>query len=127
MFVALILLSALFGHYTSPVTLLIVVILFCLFERMKFNAKVSKIITTIASTGFAVYVLHANWQVLSFMHELSGYFIHNCNFPRYIGLMISAFVICITCVAIYFLGYIMFLPINAKFRKFLHWLDMKVC
>ncbi len=115
-----------FGHYTSPVTLLFVLVLFRLFERLKFGGFTSRVITGMASSGFAVYVLHANWQVLPIMHDLSRFLIVECHLPRYIGLMSSAAVIFMGCIAIYFVGRVVLMPVNGIYTHSLNWIDRKV-
>ena len=114
------------GHYTSPVTLLLVLVLFRFFERLQFGTQSSRIITAVASSGLAVYVLHANWQVLPIMHDLSRYLIVDCHFPRYLGLTTSAAVIFGVCVTIYLVGRLLLLPLNGIYRYILNWLDGKV-
>ena len=124
--ILLIPLCAVLGHYTSPVTLLFVLVLFRCFERLQFGACTSKVIQAIASSGFAVYVLHANWQVLPIMNDLSRSLIVDCHLPRYIGLMVSAAAIFGVCVIIYHVGRLLLLPINGLYRYILNWLDRKV-
>lgn len=124
--VLLIPLSAVFGHYTSPVTLLLVLILFRLFERLQFGAYVGRAITLVAASGFAVYVLHANWQVLPIMHDLSRTLIVDWHLPRYIGLMTSAAAIFGGCVAIYLVGRMVLMPMNGVYGRALNWLDGKM-
>ena len=119
-------LLAIFGHYTSPVTLLFVLVLFRVFEQMTFNRYASKIICAVASSGFAVYVLHANWQVLPIMHDLSRTLIVDGHLPRYIGLMTSAAAIFGGCVAIYLVGRMVLMPISGVYGRALNWLDGKM-
>ena len=107
-------------------TLLFVLVLFHFFERLQFGAYTSKVIQAIASSGFAVYVLHANWQVLPIMHDLSRNLIVDCHLPRYVGLMVSAAAIFGVCVIIYHVGRLLLLPINGLYRYILNWLDRKV-
>ena len=124
--VLLIPLSAVFGHYTSPVTLLLVLILFRLFERLQFGAYVGRAITLVAASGFAVYVLHANWQVLPIMHDISRCLIVDWHLPKYIGLMVSAAAIWGTCVCIYLAGRMVLMPVNGVYGRILSWLDSQV-
>ena len=124
--VLLIPLSAMLGHYTSPVTLLLVLILFRLFERLQFGAHVGSVITFVAASGFAVYVLHANWQVLPIMHDISRCLIVDWHWPKYIGLMVSAAAIWGTCVVIYLAGRMVLMPVNGVYGRVLNWLDSQV-
>ncbi len=119
-------LLAVFGHYTSPVTLLFVLFLFSYFERMEFGRITSSVICVVASSGFAVYVLHANWQVLPIMHDFSRTLIVDWHLPRYIGLMASAAAIFWGCVVIYLVGRIVLMPINGLYGRALNWLDGKM-
>lgn len=124
--VVLIPLSTLFGHYTSPITLFIVIALFQLFERMEFSKIASKIIMAVSSAGFAVYVLHTNRQVFPIMHRLTKYFIVDCHIPRYISLMLSALVICVICVIIYHIVITLLSPLKCGYGRVLNWLDVKI-
>lgn len=124
--ILLIPLSAVLGHYTSPVTLLFVLVLFRFFERLQFGAYTSRVIQAIAASGFAVYVLHANWQVLPIMHDLSRSLIVDSHLPRYVGLLVSAAAVFGVCVIIYHCGRLLLLPINGLYRHILNWLDRKV-
>ena len=119
-------LLAIFGHYTSPVTLLFVFGAFLCFERMEFGRYTSKIICAVASSGFAVYVLHANWQVLPIMHDISRCLIGDWHLPKYIGLMVSAAAIWGACVVIYLAGRMVLMPVSGVYGRVLNWLDSQV-
>ena len=124
--VLLVPLSAVLGHYTCPVTLLLVLILFRLFERLQFGTHVGSVITLVAASGFAVYVLHANWQVLPIMHDISRCLIVDWHLPKYIGLMGSAAAIWGACVVIYLVGRMALMPVNGVYGRVLNWLDSQV-
>ena len=57
---ACLLLIPILGNYTSPVTILFTVLLFCLFERADVSEQCEKIINLIVPSLFAVYLLHTN-------------------------------------------------------------------
>lgn len=115
-----------FGHYTSPITLLCVMILFRIFSRLSLGGRLSKLITWIAASGFAVYVLHANWQVLPFMHSFSRFLIVDQSWPRYIGLLTSGAVVWMVCVALYFVARIVLMPISEIYNRGLSWVDARL-
>ena len=92
---------------------------------MKFGRGTSKVISVVASSGFAVYVLHTNRQVFSIMHELSRILIIDWHFPRYIGLIGSAAAIFFGCITIYLVGRISFIPVFCIYRRMLNWVVEK--
>ena len=124
--IPLLLLMPFCGHYTSPVTLVFVITLFKFFEKIELGPKCSKIVSCVAASGFAVYLLHANWQVLPLMGDLSRYLIVDAHLPRYFGLMISSAIVWSACILLYLCGLVIFMPFRGLCVRILDWCDAKV-
>ena len=122
-FLSSVLLLPFLGHYTSPVVIILVVIMFKFFERIEIKAKKGKYLRYFVGSGFTIYLLHANWQVLPRLNELSCYLIEALHFPRYIGLLFSSAIVFLFCFIIYMLGIFIFYPLSVPYKKLLAWVD----
>lgn len=114
---------ALLGHYTSPVTLIVVALLFAIFEKLPINGRLGRWVSCISSSGLAVYLLHANWQVIPKMNKLSSFIIEDCGLCAPLGLMLSAAVVYAGCVALYLLAQLVFWPIRKFYLVVLELID----
>jgi len=94
---------SLFGHYDSPVTLIFVLVLFSIFERMTLPPKFAVLVFYMGSSGFAVYTLHANWPVIGLMRDAINAAISQWQMPQYVSFFSVAFVMYICGVALYLL------------------------
>ena len=94
---------SLFGHYDSPVTLIFVLVLFSIFERVVLSPKFAMLVFYMGSAGFAVYTLHANWPVIGLMRDAINAAISQWQMPQYASFLSVAFIMYIGGVALYLL------------------------
>lgn len=93
------LLIPIFGSYTSPVTILFTVLMFCLFERIKVAERYEKIHALVVPSLFSVYLLHTN----SIGFELIARYcsrLMDMGLARYVAYLICALSVFAVCLCV---------------------------
>lgn len=89
-----------FGHYNSPVAMLLSAASFFLFKRMSVHSSVARVVCTLSPSMFAVYILHANGVGYRTLRLIETKVIDVWGFPTVVGWMCAAIVVFVSCVLI---------------------------
>lgn len=89
-----------FGHYNSPVAMLLAAVSFFLFKRMSVHASVAKVVCALSPSMFAVYILHANGVGYRTLRLIETKIIDVWGLPTVVGWVCAATVIFVSCVLI---------------------------
>lgn len=87
----------LLGSYTSPVTILFTVFLFCFFEGIQVSHKYVRAINIIVPSLFAVYLLHTNSVGFQLINKCCYCLIHAgfCRYIAYVVVALTVFAVCL--------------------------------